>query len=90
MSANSIELSKNSGNLGQNVQYFSQIATLFVAFPIFGHSSQLITSLWGFFPNIQEILIKINTVVVIMGTNEGTIQIFSEAGSFIWWLMRIF
>ena len=27
---------------------------------------------------------------VIMGTNEETIQIFSEAGSFIWWFMRIF
>ena len=33
MSANSIESSKNSGNLGQNVQYFSQMPILFVAFP---------------------------------------------------------
>ena len=33
MSADSVKLSKNLGNLGQNVQYFSQMATLFVAFP---------------------------------------------------------
>ena len=46
MSANSIEFSKNLGNSGQNVQYFSQMATLFVAFPEYsGHSNQFATSL---------------------------------------------
>ena len=39
---NSIEFSQNSGNSGQNVQYFSQMATLIVAFPKYlGYSSQI-------------------------------------------------
>ena len=46
MSANSIDFSKNSGNSRQNVQYFSQKATLLVAFPKYsGHSSQFTTCL---------------------------------------------
>ena len=50
--ANAIEFSKNSGNSGQNVQYFSQMATLFVAFPEYsGHSIQFATSLWDFSEN---------------------------------------
>ena len=53
MSANSIEFSKNLGNLGQNVQYFSQMATLFVASPEYsGHSNQFATSLWDFSENL--------------------------------------
>ena len=49
MSANSIDFSEKSGNLGQNVQYFSQMATLFVAFPKYsGHSKQFATSSWDF------------------------------------------
>ena len=52
MSANSIEFSENSGNSGQNVQYFSQMVTLFVAFPKYsGHSNQFATSLWDFSKN---------------------------------------
>ena len=52
MSANSIESSKNSGNLGQNVQYFSQMPILFVAFPKnSGHSNQFATSSWDFSEN---------------------------------------
>ena len=47
--ANSIKFPKNLGNSVQNVQYFSQMATLFVAFPEYsGHSNQFATSLWGF------------------------------------------
>ena len=50
MSANSIDFSENSENSGQNVQYFSQMATLIVAFPKYsGHSNQFVTSSWGFF-----------------------------------------
>ena len=49
MLANAIEFSKNSGNSGQNVQYFSQMATLFVVFPKYsGHSNQFATSSWDF------------------------------------------
>ena len=52
MSANLIEFSENSGNLRQNVQYFSQMAALFVAFPEYlGHSNQFVTSSWGFSEN---------------------------------------
>ena len=52
MSANLVELSENLGNLGQNVQYFSQMARLFVAFPEYlGHSNQFATSSWGFSQN---------------------------------------
>ena len=50
MSANSIDFSENSGNSGQNVQYFSQMATLIVAFPKYsGHYNQFATSSWGLF-----------------------------------------
>ena len=53
MSANSIKFSKNSGNLEQNVQYFSQMATLFVAFPEYlGHSNQFATSSSDFSENL--------------------------------------
>ena len=34
MSANSIKFSENSGNSGQNVQYFSQMGILFETFPV--------------------------------------------------------
>ena len=50
---------KTRGNLGQNVQYFSQMATLFVAFPKYsGHCSQFITSLWGFFQKFGKFYSK--------------------------------
>ena len=59
MSANSIEFSENSGNSGQNVQYFSQMATLFVAFPEYsGHSIQFATSSLGFFRKFGKFLSK--------------------------------
>ena len=59
MSANLIEFSENSGNLGQNVQYSSQMATLFVAFPEYsGHSNQFVTSSWGFFQKFGKFLSK--------------------------------
>ena len=59
MSANSIEFSKNSGNLGQNVQYFTQMATLFVAFPEYsGNSNQFVTFSWGFFQKLGKFLSK--------------------------------
>ena len=52
MSANSIDFSKNSENSGQNAQYFSQMATLFVDFPKYsGLSNQFATSLWDFSEN---------------------------------------
>ena len=52
MSANSIKFSENSGNSGQNVQYFSQMATLLVDFPKYlGHPNQFATSLWDFHEN---------------------------------------
>ena len=52
MCANSIEFSENLGNLGQNVQYCSQMATLFVAFPEYlGQSNQFATSSWDFSKN---------------------------------------
>ena len=50
MLANAIEFSENSGNLGKNVQNFSQMATLFVDFPEYsGYSNQFATFLWRFF-----------------------------------------
>ena len=59
MLANLIKFSKNSGNLGQNVQYFSQMAALFVAFPKYsGHSNQFATSLMGFFQKFGKFLSK--------------------------------
>ena len=45
-------------------------------------------SVWPF-PKIWEILVK-KQIIAVIWFNEGTIQIFSKAGSFIWWLMRIF
>ena len=52
MSANSIESSENSANLGQNAQYFSQMATLFVDLPEYsGHSNQFATSHGDFSEN---------------------------------------
>ena len=52
MLANPIEFSENSGNSGQNAQYGSQMATLFVDFPEYsGHSNQIVTISWGFFRN---------------------------------------
>ena len=55
MSANSIDFSENSGNSGQNAQYFSQMATLFVDFPKYsGHSNQFATSLWEFSENSES------------------------------------
>ena len=49
MLANAIEFSENSENSGQNVQYFSQMATLFVDFPEYlGHSNKFATSSWDF------------------------------------------
>ena len=59
MSANSIKFSENSGNSGQNVQYFSQMGILFVTFPKYlGNSSQFITSLWGFFQKFGKFYSK--------------------------------
>ena len=52
MSANSIEFSENSGNSGQYVQYFSQMATLIVAFPEYsGHSNQFVNLFGDFSEN---------------------------------------
>ena len=52
MSANLIKFSENSGNSGQNAQYFSQMATSFVDFPKYsGLSNQFATSLWDFSEN---------------------------------------
>ena len=52
MLANAIEFSENSGKSGQNVQYFSQMATLFVDFPEYsGLSNKFGTSLWDFSEN---------------------------------------
>ena len=57
MSANSIEFSEKSGNSGQNVQYFSQMATLLVVFPEYsGYSNQIVTSPWGFFRKFGKLL----------------------------------
>ena len=65
MSAKSIELSENSANSGQNVQYFSQMATLFMAFPKYsGHSNQFVTSSWGFFQKFGKFLSKYITVLL--------------------------
>ena len=62
MSANSIKFSENSGNLGQNAQYISQMATFFVDFPEYsGHSNQFATSLWGFFRNFGKFLPQIHS-----------------------------
>ena len=45
MLANAIEFSENLGNSGQNVQYSSQMTTLFVDFPEYsGLSNQFATS----------------------------------------------
>ena len=50
--ANAIKFSENSGNSGQNVQYFSQMATLIVNFPEYsGHSIQIATSSWDYSEN---------------------------------------
>ena len=58
MSANSIELPKLR-KFGQNVQYFSQMATLFVVFPKYlGHLYQFATSSWGFFQKFGKFLLK--------------------------------
>ena len=60
--ASTIEFSENSGNSGQIVQYFSQMATLFVAFPEYsGYSNQFATSLWGFFRKFGKLLPKIHS-----------------------------
>ena len=45
-------LTRKSGNSGQNVQYFSQMATLLVVFPEYsGYSNQIVTFSWGFSEN---------------------------------------
>ena len=73
MSANSIEFSENSENSGQNVQYFRQMATLFVAFPEYsGHSNKFATSSWFFFLKIPEILTKIHHSFAFNYTNCNT------------------
>ena len=55
---------------GQNVQYFSQMARLFVAFPEYlGHSNQFVTSLWGFSENSGNSTQNTYRFVVIMETN---------------------
>ena len=57
MSANSIEFSEKSGNSGQNVQHFSQMATLIVDFPEYsGYSNHIVTSSWGFFRKFGKLL----------------------------------
>ena len=57
MSTNSIEFSEKSGNSGQNVQHFSQRATLIVDFPEYsGYSNHIVTSSWGFFRKFGKLL----------------------------------
>ena len=45
-------LTRKIGNSEQNVQYFSQMATLLVVFPEYsGYSNQIVTSPWDFSEN---------------------------------------